>query len=119
LNTEEVLKIADRITVLKDGELMGTVRPQDTDEGQLIKMMVGRVLGEFFPDRHARAGKEILAVKDLGMEDMAFSSSVLWNTCHVSILPEKSIHTQCSAGAANAKAVWRSAAQHFPRWQAR
>jgi ABC-type sugar transport system ATPase subunit len=74
---DEVFKVADRITVLKDGELMGTVRPQDTDEGQLIKMMVGRVLGEFYPDRRAKPGKEILAVKGLNQggffTDVSFS----------------------------------------------
>ena len=62
---EEVFQIADRITVLKDGELVGTVRPQETDENQLIKMMVGRTLGEFYPTRRNRTGAEILAVSGL------------------------------------------------------
>src|SRR5512135_157001 len=62
---EEVFQIADRITVLKDGELVGTVRPQETDENQLIKMMVGRTLGEFYPKRRNRPGTEILAVRGL------------------------------------------------------
>jgi ribose transport system ATP-binding protein len=74
---DEVFKVADRITVLKDGELMGTVSPQDTDEGQLIKMMVGRTLGEYFPARRTKPGDEILAVKGLGLEesfsDISFS----------------------------------------------
>jgi ABC-type sugar transport system ATPase subunit len=62
---DEVFEVADRITVLRDGELMGTVRPNETDEGQLIKMMVGRTLGEFYPIRHAIPGEEILAVHGL------------------------------------------------------
>ena len=62
---DEVFKIADRITVLKDGELIGTVRPHETDENQLIKMMVGRTLGEFYPKRHNRPGDEILSVHSL------------------------------------------------------
>jgi ABC-type sugar transport system ATPase subunit len=48
---EEVFEVADRITVLRDGELMGTVRPQETDQGQLIKMMVGRTDGGPNPGR--------------------------------------------------------------------
>ena len=52
---DEVFKVADRITVLKDGELIGTVRPQDTDENQLIKMMVGRTLGRVLPAAHEQA----------------------------------------------------------------
>ncbi len=62
---DEVFKIADRITVLKDGELIGTVRPEDTDQNQLIKMMVGRTLGEFYPKRLNKPGEEVLAVHGL------------------------------------------------------
>ncbi|PWH17016.1 MAG: D-xylose ABC transporter ATP-binding protein [Ardenticatenia bacterium] len=73
----EVFEIADRITVLKDGEIVGTVRPQDTDEGRLIKMMVGRTLGEFYPKREAKVGGEVLAVQGLSREgafaDVSFS----------------------------------------------
>ena len=65
---DEVFKVADRITVLKDGELIGTVRPEDTNENQLIKMMVGRTLGEFYPARANKPGAELLAVKALGRD---------------------------------------------------
>ena len=66
---DEVFEVVDRITVLKDGELVGTVSPRETDQGELIKMMVGRTLGEFYPDRHAKPGEEVLSVKDLSRED--------------------------------------------------
>ncbi|MGH2664050.1 MAG: sugar ABC transporter ATP-binding protein [Actinomycetota bacterium] len=38
----EVLEIADRITVLRDGRLIGTVEPGEVDEARLARMMVGR-----------------------------------------------------------------------------
>jgi ABC-type sugar transport system ATPase subunit len=41
----EVLDIADRISVLRDGQLVGTVRAAEVDEARLAKMMVGRTLG--------------------------------------------------------------------------
>jgi ribose transport system ATP-binding protein len=66
---DEVFEIADRITVLKDGELIGTVRPQETDENQLIRMMVGRTLSEIYPKRLAKQGKEVLTVKGLSNQD--------------------------------------------------
>ena len=66
---DEVFKVADRITVLRDGELMGTVRPKETDEGALIKMMVGRTLGEYYPQRRKKAGEALLTVKELSSED--------------------------------------------------
>jgi ribose transport system ATP-binding protein len=74
---DEVFKVADRITVLKDGELIGTMRTQDTDENQLIKMMVGRTLGEFYPRRANKPGEELLTVTSLGrgasFSDVTFS----------------------------------------------
>jgi ribose transport system ATP-binding protein len=65
---DEVFEVADRITVLKDGELIGTVPREQTDENQLIKMMVGRTLGEFYPHRSNRPAEEILAVKGLNRD---------------------------------------------------
>ena len=74
---DEVFEVADRITVLKDGELVGTVPAWETDQGQLIKMMVGRTLGEFYPDRHEKPGEDVLSVKGLSQEgsfgDVSFS----------------------------------------------
>ena len=73
----EVFEIADRITVLKDGELIGMVHAQETEKGDLIRMMVGRTLDEVFPDRHIYAGEQILSIHGLGMkgifEDVSFS----------------------------------------------
>jgi len=65
---DEVFEIADRITVLKDGQLVGTVRPQEADQGQLIRMMVGRSLGEIFPSRRPPRDEVALEVKDLSRE---------------------------------------------------
>jgi ribose transport system ATP-binding protein len=45
---EEIFEIADRVTVLKDGRLVGT---RDIDRERLVSMMVGRDLSEYFPPR--------------------------------------------------------------------
>ena len=65
---DEVFEVADRITVLRDGELVGTVQSRQTDEVELIKMMVGRTLGEIYPVRHAVPAGEILRVESLSRE---------------------------------------------------
>jgi len=76
---DEVLEIADRITVLKDGELVGTVHSQEIDQSHLIKMMVGRTLGRIYPQRDTKLGEEILSVKKLSrkgsFENITFSLS--------------------------------------------
>jgi len=74
---DEVFEVADRITVLKDGELIGTINAKDADENQLIRMMVGRTLGEIYPKREAGYGEEVLAVRNLScqnsFENVSFS----------------------------------------------
>ena len=74
---DEVFEIADRITVLKDGRLVGTVKPQDSDQNQLIKMMVGHSLGEIFPIRPPPSGEVALEVRGLtrkgSFSDISFS----------------------------------------------
>ncbi|MFA5469068.1 MAG: sugar ABC transporter ATP-binding protein [Sphaerochaetaceae bacterium] len=62
---EELRHIADRVTVLRDGKFVGTVDYQGTTVRDLVKMMVGRELGDFFPDRTAKVGEPLLEVQGL------------------------------------------------------
>jgi ribose transport system ATP-binding protein len=65
---DEVYEIADRITVLKDGQLVGTVKPDESDQNQLIRMMVGRNLGEIFPIPNLPKAEVALEVRNLSRE---------------------------------------------------
>ena len=53
---EEVFAIADRITVLRDGETVATRAASDVDRAELIRMMVGRELAAVYPERTAAPG---------------------------------------------------------------
>jgi ABC-type uncharacterized transport system ATPase subunit len=66
---KEVLAVADRITVMRAGKVVGTVRPQDTDEGQLAAMMVGRDVILQVEKTPAEPGEEVLRVNDLQVHD--------------------------------------------------
>jgi ribose transport system ATP-binding protein len=61
----EILRITDRVTVLRDGKKVDTVVTADTDKERLVEMIVGRELSEFYPKRVARAGKPLLEVEGL------------------------------------------------------
>jgi ribose transport system ATP-binding protein len=57
----EVLEIADRITVLRDGVCQGTFDAKTMSEERLVALMIGRPLQLAFPDRHvADADREVL-----------------------------------------------------------
>jgi D-xylose transport system ATP-binding protein len=64
---EEVFRIADRITVLRDGESIATKRRADTDRDEVIHHMVGRPLGDLFPRRPTPVGEPLLEVRDLAV----------------------------------------------------
>lgn len=61
----EIGSIADRITVLRDGELVGTVNNSDVSESDLINMMVGRELKNVYPKREVPIGEVVLKVENL------------------------------------------------------
>lgn len=61
---EELYKIADTITVLRDGEYIGTAPASELPQSQLIHWMVGRELADQFPRRRSNPGKRILNVEN-------------------------------------------------------
>jgi ribose transport system ATP-binding protein len=67
---EEVLRISDRITVMKDGVWVDTVNTADTDKDRLVTLMVGRELSQLFPERSAKIGDVVLNVEKLNAGKM-------------------------------------------------
>ncbi|WP_257351104.1 sugar ABC transporter ATP-binding protein [Pseudalkalibacillus decolorationis] len=65
---EEIFKICDRITVLRDGQSIGTKETLTTDFEEIVKMMVGRELGERFPKRTSTIGENRFVVDNLSHE---------------------------------------------------
>ncbi len=69
---DEIFTIADTITVLRDGQYIGTYPATDLTENSLIKLMVGRELERLFPESVTQPGAEVLSVQHLGRKG-AFS----------------------------------------------
>ncbi|MDN3666594.1 sugar ABC transporter ATP-binding protein [Algibacter miyuki] len=67
---EEIFKIADSVTVLRDGVDTGSMAVADTDTDGVIRLMIGRELKDLYPRRDAVIGKEpILQVSNLSARD--------------------------------------------------
>jgi len=62
---EEATEVADRYTVLRDGEVAGTGSIEDMSERELIRLMIGRSLNEMFPSVEREPGEPLLDVEDL------------------------------------------------------
>ncbi|MFN2483621.1 MAG: ABC transporter ATP-binding protein [Candidatus Limnocylindria bacterium] len=65
----EVLEIADRITVIRRGRVVGSRRPADTDEDDLAELMVGRAVQLTVDRGESKPGDPVLAVTQLHVKD--------------------------------------------------
>lgn len=63
---EEIKKIADIVTVIRDGELIQTCNINEVDINKIIKVMAGKELEDRYPKLKVKIGKEVLRVEKLG-----------------------------------------------------
>lgn len=74
---EEIFQVSDRVSVLRDGRYIVTMKTAETNRAELIKHMVGRELSEKFPKRSTEAGEVALELKNLtgnGVRDISFKA---------------------------------------------
>ncbi len=65
---DELFQITDRVTVLRDGNVTGTLKSSEMKKDQLINLMIGRSLSMVFPVKSKARGDLILDVKGLSRE---------------------------------------------------
>src|SRR6266498_3098886 len=66
---DEVFRIADRITVLRDGRTVGTDVTSNWNESKLISSMVGREVGDIFPNPDHERGGVVLQLRNITVTD--------------------------------------------------
>jgi ribose transport system ATP-binding protein len=74
---EEVQAVADRFTVLRDGETAGSGEVRDFSRERIIEMMVGRSLTDQFPRVSHTIGEPVLELTDLVGEDVPRGASLV------------------------------------------
>ena len=73
---DEVMRLADRITVLRDGAHVTTRDRAATSRDEIIRDMTGRDMADLFPSRAATSGRPALSVRDLrsvGLGPLSFA----------------------------------------------
>src|SRR3989475_9594719 len=68
---DEVFRISDRITVLRDGRTIDTSAARETDESKVIAKMVGREVDQIFPEPHHDRGEVVFEARNVSVEDPA------------------------------------------------
>jgi D-xylose transport system ATP-binding protein len=66
---DEVFRMSDRITVLRDGRTVDTNATSDLDEAQVIARMVGRAVGDIFPKVDHEHGEVVFEANHVSVED--------------------------------------------------
>lgn len=62
---DEIFKIADDITIIRDGQFIDSNKASEYDNNKLVSLMVGREISESFPKVEAEIGETVLEVKNL------------------------------------------------------
>ena len=73
---EEVKQVADRVTVLRDGKVIGTSDVATISTDKIIAQMVGRQVAELYPRSKRQPGEVILDIEDLAGLDKPSSASL-------------------------------------------
>ncbi|HZE71754.1 MAG TPA: xylose ABC transporter ATP-binding protein [Pyrinomonadaceae bacterium] len=74
---DEVFRISERITVLRDGRTVGTSATSELNEAQVIARMVGREVGDIFPQVDHERGEVVFEVRNISVEDPFLSGRKL------------------------------------------
>lgn len=73
---EEIMNIADYVSVLKDGKIAATMRHDETTARDIIKMLAGRTVRNKYPKMSVEIGQEVLSVRNVKsdfVKDLSFS----------------------------------------------
>ena len=74
----EIFNLCDRITIMRDGSVIDTVKAADTTSEYVISAMVGKELGSLYPPKNGKPAEEVLRVEGLCREtvfrDISFST---------------------------------------------
>lgn len=71
----EIMEIADRVTILRDGKKVGTHPIAETTPDQIIQLMVGRAILDIYPERGSDAGDVLLQAQSLTVNDHFYDVS--------------------------------------------
>jgi ABC-type sugar transport system ATPase subunit len=74
---DEVFRIGSRVTVLRDGKSIGTNLTSDLDEARVIAKMVGREVGQIFPQSKHTLGDPVFEARNITVEDPTVPGKLL------------------------------------------
>src|SRR5215207_3291473 len=74
---DEVFRVSERITVLRDGRTVGTQPAAELNEARVISLMVGREVGDIFPEAEHERGEVVFEARGVTVEDPNVAGKLL------------------------------------------
>lgn len=72
---DEIFEISDRISILRDGEFIGTLETKSATQDEIISLMVGRSVSTLYPAHTGSMGEMIFAVRNMTLAGMFYDVS--------------------------------------------
>ena len=72
---DEITRVADRLTVMRDGKVVDTLDRDRIDEREIVKLMVGREIDNLYPRPPSEVGDVVLRVSGIGRDDVLHDCS--------------------------------------------
>jgi ABC-type sugar transport system ATPase subunit len=113
---DEVFRISDRITVLRDGSTVGSEAANATSEPRVIAQMVGREVGEIFPTATHDRGETVFEVCNINVEDPDVSGKMLVNNVSFSARRGEVLGIAGLMGAGRSDLLMAIFGAHQGRW---
>jgi D-xylose transport system ATP-binding protein len=82
---DEVAAIADQVTVMRDGRIIGSGDIQDFSRNDIVQMMVGREITEMYPRQERKIGDVVLEVQDMTLHDPLVEEKLVVNNVSFSL----------------------------------
>jgi D-xylose transport system ATP-binding protein len=82
---EEIFEIADKVTVMRDGETVGVREVSKVSRGEIVQMMVGRDLTQMYPKEEFKLGETVLKVEHWSVEHPQFPGRKLLDDVNLEV----------------------------------
>ena len=82
---DEVFRMSNRITVLRDGRTVGTDLASNLDQPRVIARMVGREVGDIFPEADHERGDTVFEARNMSVEDPNIAGKLLVDRVNFSV----------------------------------
>lgn len=74
---EEVFRIADRVSIMRDGQMTSTFRMQDITANELVEAMIGRKMDKMYPTMRTTPGDVVLEIEDYSVKHPMFDANIV------------------------------------------